>query len=512
MTDRKLLYRFARNDLATFIHMVFQRVAPGANYQHNWHIEAIAWHLEQCAAGMIKRLLITMPPRHLKSISASVAFPAWLLGRDPSKQIMCASYSADLASDFSRQTRMVMDASWYKQVFPRSQISPLKDTEMFFETTLRGYRFATSVGGPNTGFGGDFSIIDDPIKTDEASSEAKRSAVIDWFTNTASTRLNDPANGVIIVVMQRLHVDDLAGHLLQQLGWTHLSLPAIAMADEMIQIGPNKFYSRSEGDLLHEQRVPRWFLDELKSSMRSLDFSAQYLQCPVPDDGEMIKWPWFRYYERLPPPEDDDMLVQSWDTASTPNELSDYSVCITARVRGNLCYVIDVLRQRLDYPDLRRTVIEHALKWCADAVVIENKGSGMQLLQEFSRAERGMPTAISFTPDRDKVTRMYTQCAKIESGHVLLPRDATWFSDFKSELLQFPKGRYDDQVDSLSQLLIWLGEREVHFSADFGKSEDHSNRAVVAPVAPIKPKILVERKVGGRLKWVRWDPENGFDE
>jgi predicted phage terminase large subunit-like protein len=189
---------------------------------------------------------------------------------------------------------------------------------------------------------------------------------------------------------------------------------------------------------------------------------------------------------------------------------SDYSVCITAEVRGELCYVVDVLRDRFDYPDLRRTAIDHAIRHRAELVIIENKGSGIQLLQEFSRGERGMPRAIPFTPEHDKVTRMYSQCAKIEAGHVLLPSDAPWLPLFKSELLQFPHGKYDDQVDCFSQLLAWIGrQNEVRFEADFGYGDD-AIKVVPAPVVTIKPTILVQRRVAGRLQLVRWDPEKGF--
>lgn len=196
------------------------------------------------------------------------------------------------------------------------------------------------------------------------------------------------------------------------------------------------------------------------------------------------------------------MIVQSWDTASTANQLSDYSVCITALVKGNLCYIIDVRRQKLDYPDLRRTVIEHAFRYHAEVVIIENKGSGMQLLQEFSRGEPGMPTAVPFMPEHDKKTRMFTQCAKIEAGQVFLPHDAPWLADFKSELLQFPYGKNDDQVDSFSQLLTWLGDRnaEVHFQADFGYG-DFAGRAAQAPppAAPVKPNVLIRDPRTGKL-------------
>ena len=207
-------------------------MAPGQQFHINWHIYAMAWHLQQCANGNIKRLLITLPPRHLKSISASVAFPAWVLGHDPTKRIICASYSAELANKHARDCRGVMDAPWYRQAFDKTGLSRDKNAEMDFMTTRGGYRYSTSVGGTLTGRGGNMLIIDDPIKAEDAMSDARRSAVNDWFGSTAYSRLDSKRNDVIILIMQRLHLDDLAGYVMQSEPWVHLNLPAIAEVEE----------------------------------------------------------------------------------------------------------------------------------------------------------------------------------------------------------------------------------------------------------------------------------------
>src|SRR6266849_6246618 len=175
MNRRLYLDLKLRFDLRTFIHRTFQTVAPGQTYHSNWHIKAMAHHLQLCASGRIKRLLITLPPRHLKSVCASVAFPAWVLGCDPSKRIICASYSADLASKHAQDCRAVMEAGWYRRIFPQTRISE-KNAEMNFVTTRQGYRYSTSVGGTLTGRGGNILIIDDPLKPDDAFSETRRSA------------------------------------------------------------------------------------------------------------------------------------------------------------------------------------------------------------------------------------------------------------------------------------------------------------------------------------------------
>jgi predicted phage terminase large subunit-like protein len=454
---RQLLKSKARTDLTTFTHRTFQTISPAQPYRHNWHIEAMAWHLQQCIQGGITRLLITLPPRYLKSICASVAFPAWVLGRDPSKRIVCVSYSAELAGKHARDCRTVMQTDWYRQAFPAVRISSAKNTELDFDTTGHGGRYSTSVGGTLTGRGGDLIIIDDPLKPDEAMSESRRNAANEWFDRTLYSRLNDKRQGVIILIMQRLHVEDLAGYVLGKERWTHLNLPAIAETQQQIQIGANAFYTRNIGEILHEAREDRQLLDVTKASRGSFNFSSQYQQAPVPPEGELIKWDWFRRFDQLPLLEPHDRIVQSWDTASTSGELSDYSVCTTWYVKGKDYYLIDVLRERLIYPDLKRRVIEHARRHNAGTIVIEDKGSGTSLIQDLRLdGTADVPHPIAFAPEHDKITRMSAQSSKIEAGQVYLPQQAVWLDDFRAELLQFPRGRYDDQADSLSQFLNWI--------------------------------------------------------
>jgi len=248
----------------------------------------------------IKRLLITVPPRYLKSISGSVGFVAWMLGRDPSARIICASYSAKLAGTLAQQCRVTMESEWYRRVFPQTRISREKNTEMNFETTRRGYRYSTSVGGTLTGRGGNILIIDDPLKADDALSEAGRSAVNDWYDGTLSTRLDDKRKGTIIIIAQRLHLDDLVGHVLPQEDWVRLDLPAIAEIDERIAVGRNRTHFRKAGELLHPARESQAEIDQMKVKLGSFGFSAQYQQRPIPVEGEIVKWEWFRLYDVLP--------------------------------------------------------------------------------------------------------------------------------------------------------------------------------------------------------------------
>lgn len=462
--ERSHLDALLRSDLSAFVQRSVQTVAPGTDYQHNWHIDAMAHHLSQCLEGRIRRLIVTLPPRNLKSICGSVAFPAFALGRDPTRRIICASYGNELTAKLARDCRGVMETEWYQRIFPATRINPKKSAELDFETTRQGYRFGTSVGGALTGRGGSLIIIDDPIKPGDAMSEPRRNTVKEWYDSTLFSRLDDKRNDVIVILMQRVHVDDLVGHVLEKGGgWVHLDLPAIAEEEQAIEIGPGETYRRRIGDVLHPEREPRRVLDEIRRQMGTATFNAQYQQRPVPLEGNLVKWDWFRTYHHLPAIGPDGRFVQSWDTASKAGELNDYSVCTTWLMKGDEFYLLDVLRERLDYPALKKRVVEMAKTRSVHTILIEDKGSGIQLAQEIRRSQTGA-SIIRIEPEADKVTRMSNQSAKIEGGQVYLPRDAPWMADFKAEMLAFPNARHDDQVDSVSQFLGWIDWRRRRMS------------------------------------------------
>jgi hypothetical protein len=206
-------------------------------------------------------------------ICVSVSYVAWLLGHDPTRRIIVVSYSSELAAELHRQFRMVIDAPWYRALFPGMR--PAKDSGTELVTTAGGSRLAVSVGGSLTGRGADLIIIDDPLKAEEAMSELARKRVVDWYSGTLGSRLNDKDNGPIVVVMQRLHENDLAGYLLGQAGWQHLDLPAIAIEDCVIPIGHGKQITRRRGEALHAERESQEVLDRIKCKIGSLMFSAQ---------------------------------------------------------------------------------------------------------------------------------------------------------------------------------------------------------------------------------------------
>jgi predicted phage terminase large subunit-like protein len=447
-----------RNDLRTFIERSFLALNPQTRFEANWHIDVIAAKLEDCMRGKIRRLIVNLPPRSLKSHAITVAFPAWVLGHKPSSQIICASYGQDLSAKLARDCRKLMMSEVYKSCF-RTRLAPQRLAVDDFMTTAQGFRLATSVGGPITGRGGDIIIIDDPLKPEEALSDTGRKTVNDWLDNTALSRLNNKEKGVIIIVMQRLHQDDLVGHVLERGGWEVLNFPAIAEEDEchvVESIFGTRTYTRKAGEALHPQRESVESLMRTREVVGEYTFLSQYQQAPVPKGGAMIKTDWLRYHNPAELPETFVYTVQSWDTANKSGELNNYSVCTTWGVANGKYYLLDVYRRRLDYPDLKRAVLEQSRKYHMPRILIEDKGSGTQLIQELQREGLLFIKPYLPPPNTDKQMRLFAQSHQFESGKVLLPAGAPWLPEYIRELTSFPGSKYDDQVDSTTQALHYM--------------------------------------------------------
>lgn len=457
-TDKALatIYRkVLRQDFPTFLARVFQTINPGTPFQGNWHQELIMEYLSACESGELQRLIINMPPRMLKSTTVSVAWPAWILGKNPNERILVASFAKSLALRHSLDTRMVMQAPWYRQAFPEASLSRDQNERFKFLTTERGFRMAASVGSAITGEGGNFLIVDDPLSPPQAARAQARSHCIDWFNHTFLTRLDDKQKGVIVVVMQRLHPEDLSGYLLKQkTGWEHLVLPAISERETRYSFGGLSFLREAQ-EPLHPEREPLSLLNRVRAEIGALAFAAQYQQQPVLADGMLVRPAWIKRYET--PPDTEVQVVLSWDTAIQAGENRDYSVCSVWYYNGRAHFLIDVLRQRLEYPELKHTVISLADKWRPHAVLIENKASGQSLIQDIRR-ETSLPV-IPVTPKQDKVSRLAAVTPLFEAGNVLFPVRASWLAVLEEELFAFPQGPHDDQVDSLSQYLNWMREK-----------------------------------------------------
>lgn len=453
-TKTEALDALLRTRLAAFTQKTFRTVDPGATYLHNWHIDLIAEYLEACTRREIKRLIINIPPRYLKSVSVTVAWPAWLLGKNPSQRIIAASYSDRLSLKHSVDCRLVMQSEWYRRLFPGVILTGDQNEKSKFVTTARGQRFATSVGGTATGDGGNFLIVDDPHNPTQAMSAVQRETALTWFDQTFSNRLDDKENGVIVVVMQRLHANDLSGHLLAKGGWERLCIPGVAETKTVIDFGRVKLV-REQGDVLHPARESAEGIARQKVAMGSYAFAGQYQQRPAPAEGGIFKAGWFRRYAE--PMEKYEQVVQSWDTAVKAAQINDPSVCTTWGIRADGYDLLQVLVRRLEYPDLKSLIQGQASAFSPDAILIEDKASGQQLLQDLKR-ETKLPL-IAILPVADKITRASAVSATVEAGKVSLPTHAAWLADYEMELLTFPNAAHDDQTDSTSQFLNWARDR-----------------------------------------------------
>lgn len=437
---------------ALFLRRVVATTSPAANYAHNWHIDAIAAHLAACAAGDIRRLIINLPPRMLKSTMVSVAWPAWLLGQDARARIMVASYAQGLSTKHSTDCRLVVQSPWYRRVFPHTVLSDDQNEKDKFVTTARGQRLAVSVGGAAIGEGGNILIADDPLNPLQASQRTSRDAANAWFDHSFATRLDDKQKGAIVIVMQRLHADDLSGYLLRKGGWEHLCLPAVAPQKTVIRCADFR-YERNIGEALHEAREPLALLEATKRELGSSNFAAQYQQSPLQESSAVVRRGWLTRYDRVP----EGTVVQSWDTAVKAGTQHDASACATFVQHEGMHYLVDVLQVRLEYPQLKRCILSHAQRFNPDVILMEDKASGQSLLQDL-KCESELPV-VGQMPQGDKLSRLMRVSPLIEAGKVLLPTVASWLSDFEMQLMEFPQAAHDDMVDTVSQYLNWVRVR-----------------------------------------------------
>jgi predicted phage terminase large subunit-like protein len=438
-------------DLMSFIQYAFSVVAPGKEFRPNWHLQAVAHKLAQVARGEVRRLIITMPPRNLKSICASVALPAWVLGHDPTERVVCVSYSDPLSRMHHNDFRALVMDPLYQATFSGMRIDPRKNTEREIMTTRRGRRLATSIEGTVTGIGGNLMVIDDPIKTGEAHSKAARDKVIEAYRSTLITRGDDKPNARTVLVMQRVDAEDLAGYLQEQGGYDVLNLPAIAPENASFELGHGFMHHRKEGEVLHPRHEPRTVLDEIKREMGPLSFSAQYQQAPIPPGGLIIKREWIREAPRPAPDGRSEDLIVSWDIALSETETGDYSACAVLLKRGDKYHVLEMIRGRWPFDELKRRVIDSRRRYNG-ALVIEDSPISKGLIQ--SVRENNI-NAVSVKPTTDKRARTIAQSDLFAGGSITFQAGAPWLADLKAELLAFPNGKHDDQVDALTQGLAY---------------------------------------------------------
>lgn len=410
--------------LAGFVRAAWKYIDP-AEFVDNWHIDAICEHLEAVTFGQCRRLIINIPPRHMKSLLVSVAWPAWVWTLQktsplsgPGVEFLCLSYAHSLSVRDNVKCRRLIESAWYRALWGNSfTLAPDQNTKTRFENNHRGYRIASSVDGTATGEGGGVVSIDDAMSAGDANSEAELAKVMAWWDGTMSTRLNDPKTGAYVVTAQRLHASDLVGHILSKSApgeWTHLCLPARYEPDH-----PHVWARdprTTKGEPLWKARYGEAELKALETSLGSYGAAGQLQQRPSPAGGGIFKTEWWRYYRPQALPQV-KRIIQSWDTAFKTNSANDYSVCTTWAecVDGNI-YALGRWKQKVEYPDLKRMAASIAAAYRPHAVLVEDKASGQSLIQELQR--ESSLSVIPIKVDTDKVARAHAVTPVIESGRL----------------------------------------------------------------------------------------------
>jgi predicted phage terminase large subunit-like protein len=442
--DNALLREEGQTDFMKFVTTMW----PG--FIHGRHHALMARKFEEIAEGKTKRLIINMPPRHTKSEFASFMLPAWFLGRFPGKKIIQCSNTAELAVGFGRKVRNLVDSEVYAKIFPNVALRSDSKAAGRWSTNANGEYFAIGVGGTVTGKGADLLIIDDPHSEQEAALASADPSVFDkvyeWYTSGPRQRLQP--GGSIVVVMTRWSKRDLTGKILQAMTdrdgdeWEIIELPAILPSEKPLW---PEFWSYDE-------------LSKLRIELPLSKWSAQYQQNPTSEEGALVKREWWMEWEAENPPYC-QFVIQSWDTAFTKNERSDYSACTTWGVfykdeNENDPHIIllDALKERMEFPELKARALEYYQEWQPDAFIIEAKASGAPLIFELRRM--GIPVQ-EFTPTRgnDKISRLNSVTDLFASGKVWAPRKR-WAEEVIEEMAAFPNSDHDDLVDSSTQALI----------------------------------------------------------
>ena len=413
------------------------------------HHRLIVNLLEAVERGEIRRSMIFMPPRHGKTLLGTQIFPAGYLGRHPDRSIITASYGQELADDFGRRVRNMVNDPMHRAIFPECRLADDATSMRRFSTTAGGSYYAVGRGGALTGRGADLLILDDLLKNaEEARSEAVRRLLYEWYTSVARTRLQP--DGAIVLISTRWHEDDLAGRLLGQGGedWYVVSLPAIAEVNESF---------RRAGEALWPEKFSLEALEQIRREIGGAAFASLYQQRPAAAEGAVFKREWWRYYRETPPFK---RVVQSWDTAFKTGAENDFSACTTWGVADNGYYLLWFWRGKVEFPELKRRMKWLADEWKPVQILVEDKGSGQSLVQEL-KYESALPI-IPIKVDSDKRTRAQVITGVIEAGKVFLPESAPWLNDYVDQLAAFPNGAHDDAVDSTTQALNYLRHQPVH--------------------------------------------------
>ena len=432
----------ARSSFIDFVRYVWPAAILGE------HHKRMASAFDRIANGTLKRLIVNMPPRHTKSEFSSYLLPAYLMGRTPSLQALEATHTAELAVKFGRKVRDLMDSDRYRELFPEVILKQDSKAAGRWDTNAGGSYFAVGVGGAVTGRGADILIIDDPHSEQDALSELALDNAWDWYQGGPRTRLQP--GGAIVLCMTRWGTKDLTARLLKAQAsrgadkWEVIEFPAILPSGKPLW---PEFWKLEE-------------LESVKASLSVQKWNAMYQQQPTNDEGAILKREWWRVWPDPQPPIV-NYIIQSYDTAYSKKETADFSVITTWGVfypdqdSGPNIILLDVVRGRWDFPELKRIAKDEYKHWNPDNVLIEAKATGVTLQQELRRL--GIPVTM-YTPGgrrsgTDKVSRAHAVAPVFESGMVWAP-DTDWAEELVEECAAFPKGDNDDMVDSTTQAIM----------------------------------------------------------
>ena len=468
--------------MSEFIAQAWHVVEPGTKFVNGWHIGAICEHLEAVTRGEIRNLIINMPPRHMKSLTVSVFWPMWVWSWWPEARWLFSSYADTLATRDSLKCRRIIQSKWYQDNWgDMFQLTSDQNQKTRFENDKTGYRVSSGVGGMSTGEGGDFIVVDDPIKAIDATSKAVRQSVIDWWDQSMSTRLNDPKRSAKVIVMQRLHEEDLTGYLLDKMKangehYEHLCLPAeYEPSIHATSIGWTDPRTKPN-ELLWPERFGVQELDGLKRALGSYGSAGQLQQQPSPSEGGILKKRYWRFWlpkgVTAPPvtyrqsdgdlwkcpqeelPDNFDDMLQSWDMTFKDTKGSDFVAGGVWAMKGANKYMLDLSYGRMDIVKTIDAVISMSLKW-PNAVLklIEDKANGPAVISMLHDKVDGL---VAYDPKTSKEGRVNAVAPTIESGNVYLPHPsvAPWVSDMIDECAAFPNGAHDDRVDQMTQALL----------------------------------------------------------
>lgn len=460
----------ARRRLSEFVRQAWPVVEPATPYHHNWHIDAVCEHLEAVSHGQIRRLVISVPPGHMKSLTVSVFWPAWQWVSRPAWRSLFTSYAHELSVRDSLRCRTVIESEWYQETFaPSWKLASDQNRRDVFENSEMGFRFSTSVGARVTGYRGDAVICDDPSNVVDIYSKAHREEVVRWWDKAMSSRLNDMRTGTKVVIMQRLHQGDLTGHLLDQGGWEHLCLPT--------EFEPKRRASTSigwhdprkqEGELLFPEMFPAATIAQAKRDLGSDGFAGQHQQLPSPAEGALLKRSWFnrRWRKKGEPdiegletrllPEKFDRVIMVLDATFKKTDDSDFVCLGVIGKAGPDKYLLDLAWDRLSFTDTLRVFVDMAATWPgAREKIVEDKANGTAVIEVLKKK---IPGIIPVEPVGGKEARIAAASPEIEAGNVWLPAFAPWTGRFIEECIGFPKATHDDAPDMLAHGILRLSD------------------------------------------------------